>query len=476
MKTATKAIGIRRAFAALLIVTMASEALPAAASTFEVLNSGSTFTITRSGEGTNAAETVRYRTVSRSALADVHFIDGVGSLNFAAGELSKSVQITERSAAQIADPVFLYYQSDGATGSSRTYRFEVVDGGGFTLASADRAISYDSSKSVSSSTYATNTVTVANDEITVKYNGFEQGYHAVPLNSYFSSTVPKEYLVATHANLRILFDLQAAEAEDGYQYIQILINQTSSCDAPNRTDVSGGDPGYAYISRYMAGFEHRHGAVDGSFKNYTFPVVSAGDNSGATLPWNDRGNNIGDLCMQRFNTNCRAADGRLVVPAEIDSLGIRFTASGDGHDDWKAKSVVAHIQAVPSTPSLLNGANPAVTPSPVCKGSMVSVSLPFSEVVTVSSMPTLSTTWGNLPYVAGSGANVLTFAGPVTAAAGTPLQITGLSGAVRGLTGTAFNWSGSITVSGRSVESDSHAAPQRPRLPALHPIALPLVR
>ena len=73
--------------------------------------------------------------------------------------------------------------------------------------------------------------------------------------------------------------------------------------------------------------------------------------------------------------------------------------------------------------------------------------MPWLSTNTVSGTPTLSTTWGNLSYVAGSGANVLTFAGPVTASDGTPLQITGLSGAVRGLTGTAFTWSGSFTVS-----------------------------
>ena len=185
-------------------------AFTARASTFGVTGSTSgattTFTITRAD--TNAAERVNCRAVSRSALAGLHFImDGDGRLDFAAGERSKTILVTELSAAQIADPVFLYYESGGATGSSRTYRFEVVDAGGFLLASADRAISYDASKSVSSAAYATNSVAVTSGEITVKYNGFEQDYHAVPLNSYFSATVPKEYLVATHANLRMLFDL-----------------------------------------------------------------------------------------------------------------------------------------------------------------------------------------------------------------------------------------------------------------------------
>ena len=47
-----------------------------ATSSFTVTASGSTFTITRSGEGTNAAETVRYRTVSCSAFAGRHFVEG----------------------------------------------------------------------------------------------------------------------------------------------------------------------------------------------------------------------------------------------------------------------------------------------------------------------------------------------------------------------------------------------------------------
>ena len=58
----------------------------------------------------------------------------------------------------------------------------------------------------------------------------------------------------------------------------------------------------------------------------------------------------------------------------------------------------------------------------------MSVSLPFNEIVTVTGTPTLSTTWGDLSYVAGSGANVLTFAGAATAIAGTQLRLTGLSG------------------------------------------------
>ena len=314
--------------------------LPAAASTF---------TITRSGEGTDAAETVRCRAVSRSALAGLHFMGNVGRLDFAAGERSKSVSVPEYTAAQINDPRFTYYQSNGATGSSRTYLFEVTDDGGFPLASADRAISYAASNSVSSDAFATAALTVSSGEITVKDTGFAQAYHAVPLESYFSSSIPRDYLAASGANLHTLVDLQAAEVDDGYQYIQILADQTSSCDAPT-SGSNDGDPGTPRYSRYMAGFEHKHGGKDENFKNYTFPVVSTNDNCGATLPWSGQGTDVGNLVMQRFNTNCRAADGRLAVPSQISTLGLRFTASGSGNDDWVAKSVVARLQAVPSGP------------------------------------------------------------------------------------------------------------------------------
>ena len=144
---------IRAAWTAVFAMVAASAAIPARASTFSVTNSttGSTTTFTVTRSDTNAAETVCYRTESRTAFAGQHFMGGVGNLNFAAGDRTKSVQITERSAAQISNPVFLYYQNGGTTGSSRTCRFEIVDNAGFPLASADRTISYDSFKSVSSS-------------------------------------------------------------------------------------------------------------------------------------------------------------------------------------------------------------------------------------------------------------------------------------------------------------------------------------
>ena len=445
-----KRLVFRLSFAAALVC-----GANASASTFSVESSGNTFTVSRSGDGTNAAESVFCRTVSRSALAGVHFAGALDRLDFAAGDTSKTVSVAESTAAQVNDPRFTYYQSGGATGSSRAYRLEVVDAGGFVLAAADRSISYDASKSVSSSAFNANALTVSSGEITVTDRGFTQAYHAVPLGSYFSSSVPQDYLSASDARICMTLDFQAAEVSDGYQHVQILTNNTATCD----NSADGGNPGTPSLSCYLAGFEHEHGSKNTNYRKYSFPVTSAGSNCGAvSTPWSDLGNDIGNLCQQNFRSGTRAADGRLAVLPSISTLGIRFTASGSDNDDWKAKSVVARLQAVPAGPSLL--LNPVVSDSPVCKGTVATVSLSFNEIVTVTGTPTLSTTWGDLSYVAGSGANVLSFSGTVTAAPGTQLRLTGLSGGtVKGLTGTSFAWPGNLAVSGRTVGSLS--APPR---------------
>ena len=53
--------------AAMIAAVAASAILPTRASTFTVGGSGNTFTVSRSGAGVAAAETVRYRTVPLSA-------------------------------------------------------------------------------------------------------------------------------------------------------------------------------------------------------------------------------------------------------------------------------------------------------------------------------------------------------------------------------------------------------------------------
>lgn len=104
----------------------------AASSTFSVAGSGNQFIVSRSGEGTNYAETVRYRTVSLSAYAGQHYTANYGTLAFAAGQTTTNVSVTGSTPSNNA----YKYQ----TGASRSYRFEITDIGGFPITNAVRSI------------------------------------------------------------------------------------------------------------------------------------------------------------------------------------------------------------------------------------------------------------------------------------------------------------------------------------------------
>ena len=122
------------AFAAMIAIACAVLCSAAPASTFSVSNSGSTFTVTR--DSADASETVLYRTVSRTALEGVHFAGASGTLTFAAGVTNMQVAVSETPVDDVSLP------SRCQTGTTRTYRFEVLDDGGFRLAYTDREISF----------------------------------------------------------------------------------------------------------------------------------------------------------------------------------------------------------------------------------------------------------------------------------------------------------------------------------------------
>ena len=446
-----------KAIASLLAAVVLSAALPAQASVFSVTNSNNRFFVSRSDASTT--ETVYYRLVALSAYPGKHFAAQNPlqyHMTFPVNMRENSVDIQEYS-ADVIDRAFLYYLDNGETGSSRTYRFEVYNEDGVQLATANRTITYgDASLSVSRSVFDEKSVTVSSDEITVKDKGYGQAYHEVPLDAYFSG-VSKNYLMRTDSRLRMVVDLQAAEIDDGYQYIQVLANESSAYDS----GAEDGNPGSINRSCYMAGFSHYDEGTLPDFRKYTFPLVSAVNGCGKVeKAWNDsaHGNNTaGDLFNQRFKDGWRADDGRIAIPTEIrylNKLGIRFDASGGGDDDWKAKSVVARLQAVPVAPALLDDVEIAVTAAPVCKGSTLTISLPFNQIMTVSGTPYLCTSWGDLKYAAGSGSNVITFSDTVTAGAGTELVVSGISsgGSVESLTGALFQFLNNVSVGGRTLD------------------------
>ena len=425
----------------LTIAALAAGQSAWAASTWSVTSSTSagitTFTITRS-ESTSA-ETVRYRTVSLSAMEGQHFTAVSGSLAFSAGQTSKTVSVTERTATGM----FQYAAGSGSSGY-RQYRFEVLDANGFLLAYRTRSLevtrvkteatsgTYDLGNERNGTFYADNT-----GPLTIKDGGYDSNpvdalfkdnrYLDLPSTTFYDAST-QAYLVETRTELRMTLEFNAKESNDGYQYVQVLTDNTSTCDS----GAGDGDPGNIQLSRYMAGFEIKTGsAYTGDYKKFTFPVLTVGNNEGHTNPWG-YGTDF-PLSKQKFNpaqqwfsSSTRATDGKIILNTNFNTIVLRFDASGSGDDNWHVNNIYAHITAVDETaPAALNNYI-TVSPGPYNKGNDFYISVPFSEIVL--GRPTLSTSWGEATYSEGAGTNVLTFKGTITAVAGTTLSVTGYSG------------------------------------------------
>ena len=394
--------------------------------------SGSVTTFTISRTNTAVAETVKYRFVNLSAYAGQHYnvtkVNGAnssaltGEFTFAAGETGSRtiIQVTESAGSG----AYSYYKDN----TQRSYKLELTDAGGFYLTKNQRSFTTGTSVN-SSNVYAEQSVTVASGPVTITHDGFDQGYHAVSMSTYFSNAAPQAYLVAAGAELRMVVTLDEAEKDDGYQHIQLLVNKTTSFD----DNASEGNPGTPTNSHYLASFAHKPGSTLTTYASVCFPLTSATDNCSAVDPaWNfsPYNNTVGKLYTQKFKSGYRASDGKLIVAKKselngLSTVGIRFDASGDNADTWYAKNVTAKFTAVDETaPTVITY---SVAPGVHSKGNTVYVSVVFSEIVTTSSAK-LTSSWGDLAYVAGSGTNVLTFSRTIPASASSALSITGYSG------------------------------------------------
>ena len=418
-----------------------------------------TFRITRTA-GTSVTETVYYRTVSLGAIDGQHFTAMSGSLTFDAEHNTLSIVVEEKTPSTNA----YKYQTTG-----RSYRFEVLDVNGFELAGATRNLSTSGTQISSTNAFAVKDVTVNSGTITVKDENYAQAYHAVPVATYFNNAAPQNYFVTAGAELRMTLTFSAAEKDDGYQHLQILVNHPVQEGVTNWDEGAGDNqPGTMNYSSYLATFCHKGGSTYTTYADYSFPVTSLSDwtynSNNKQYAWTSLGNTVGDLRNQQFNTNCRASDdGRLVISTKaklssFSTVGIRFDASGDNDDTWYAQNTVAHIQAVDGTnPTLFNGTSGIiVSAGPYVKGSTFYVSVPFSEIVKVTGTPTLTNNWGTLSYTSGSGSNVLTFKGTITNNLGTALKVSGLSGTVTDLAGNSFTWTSSTKTFSAAVSSGTY--------------------
>jgi hypothetical protein len=413
--------------------------------TWSVTNEGNVFTITRS-ETTEQA-TVKYRTVSLSALAGKHFTEATGMLEFAVGESEKTVTVIE---AALGDIEAQYrYQ----TGLFRSYRFEVLNAGGSVVSHCERVIVYGTDYQIELEKFFKNVeVKAFSGPVTVDDVGYGTSpntYHSINIADYFSATAPQEYFAAIGTQLGMTFDFQAKEIEDGYQYLQILVDKTENYDSGNHD----GEVGELHYAQLLAGFGHDPGVVNTDYAYYSFPVGAAADiNFGChDMEWQRYKNTVGRLYTQRIKPGYQynyQLNTRMLADANLQTLGVRFDASGKHDDRWQVKDFKAHIQAIDNVnPTVIEG-DVKISAGPYNAGNTFYLSVPFSEIVYVKYTPTIVTTWGTLTYEAGAGTNVLTFKGEISYSldTSTPLTITGLSGRVHDMRGNPYKGTASIGV------------------------------
>lgn len=414
-------------------------------------NRYTTFTVTRTE--TTAAETVKYRTVSLTALAGKYFEEKTGDLEFAAGDASKTVVVHELD-PEGDDMIYHYWTYDV---NFRFYRFEVLNyTNGTELAHCDRHLTHGIEYNVDATALFQNKeITAFTEEKTVDdaASGYGQAKYVInPQESgYYASTdAPKAYLTMTGMKLAMTFDFQAKEKEDGYQYFQVLMDDETNYDSSN----GNGDVGEINYAHLLAGFGHDPGKKNTHYAKYSFPVPDAANIALGDYDdkWLRYGNTVGRLYSQKTRSGCwHEASGRLLADPSLQKIIVRFDASGKNDDTWYVKDLNVHIQAIDETKPTIIAGDVRLSPGPYAEGSTLYVSVPFSEIVVVptNKKPTISTNWGDLTYEMGSGTNVLVFKGQIGSGLNptAQLQITGLSGGpVRDLWGNPFIGDDAINV------------------------------
>ncbi len=423
------------------------------------------FTITRSGSSL-PQQTIKYRTVNLSAYAGIHYTAVSDTYTFPENITTFQVEVSE--SAQYTTAYAYHYQ----TGTTRSYRFEVLDVNGFELAHNDRSMTTGAQFST---TYLNNGVTdlvyfndngqiqsgSGNKYLDVSYSssnwtqvtdaGYSQGVHTVSTNSlYNSNSNLRTILNALSYKMYATVYFTQKEEHDGYQYIQIYTGNAGTYD--NVNDPNGGI-GTLTNSLYRACFILSYspsGSVMSDPHYQFFPhrynYVDKAAEIAANITHYEFDYNNSHLYEQKFiNSSYNSStSGSLVLLPTAENINIRFDAGGGGndHDEWDFKNLKVRLALVDETyPTPINIAGITVSAGPYVKGNTFYISVPFSEIVNTandSGYKKLVTSWGDATYVSGDGTNVITFKGTINANAGTTLAITSLQCNFKDLTGTFF--------------------------------------
>lgn len=427
-----------------------------------------TYTITRTEK--TYAQTVLYRTVGLSAYAGQNFIATSGSLAFTAGQASKTVTVTEK------NPANAYKYQNGST--NRSYKLEVTDRAGYLLAAYTRTMTNGTSFSaakvsksitnlvyfsgssytsdVNSSKYVDVSYTPSSSDVETSgtlsdYVLIDDSYDytkkaaTVSTSNLINSTgATAAYLNEQKYKIYATVCFTEKEKDDGYQYIQIIAgNSSASYDTGADPEGSVNDPSN---SVYKTCFELSDGsnAEGKQYFPHRYSYANKTAETSANIGITEFSQTNGHLWQQKFKSGYQATDsGSLIFDANTSYITTRFDAGGNDNDTWGYKDLFVRMALVDATNPTKSAIS--VNPGRHAKGNTVYVSVAFSEIVTFSNAPKLTTdnNWGTLYYLAGDGTNVLTFSGVIPQDATGNLNITGMNGFVKDLAGNFFE--GSIT-------------------------------
>ena len=419
---------------------------------------------------TSDAETVNFRFVSLTAVDGIHFASPTNHvLSFAAGESTADIPMIELPVAAVEQTAARYQ-----TGTSREYRFEVLDDEGCILVSAIRRIDYGSSYAVSdawlnqdvsnlvyfsSPAYDSFVKTFSTDMdsgkfqdqaylpstnwITVTDAGYSQAVHTVSTAGFYSRAgVAREYLSQIDAKLYATACFRAQDVDVGTHFIQILADNDSTYDGDDENGVIQNPPD---ISLFKACFELYQGnrlTNDNClvFLPHRYNYMKRGDEYDANL----RGYSEISYLRNTFYTNeFKSADlrasqtGALALSPVVTNINIRFDSAGPGSNDWKFKDLFVRMALGDArAPTLLQA---VVSAGPNLKYGEAVITLVFDEIVKASGT-VLKTTWGDFTAqeCATNRANAVPYVGYISAEAGTALAVTDFTGVLTDLAGNAF--------------------------------------
>ena len=404
----------------LLAATMFSSFADPDAFTVSV-SGGRVFTISRTDA--SAASYVDYFTQSGSAIAGINYEDVSGRLEFAQGETTKYVVVTQLDPTKTNDNKIDGYSYLIA---SRDFYFFIYNNNlalqrvAGSLQTGSILVSTSEKQLALSEDYIS-----CDDAMVLKYNN-------TPVESLFSESQLR-YFTYTNQTPKYKFnvELKTKEVNDGYYYIGIFLNGKYSDPWSNATsNAAVPTPTGTFSNLYNACWERGSDyGEEGTFLPIKFPVR----NNNTTFSvqrsvkgnvWNNTqywsmGNKSDYLYAQAYNSSyssiCSLSDGYFIINGS-DRIGIATNASGNGADCFAITQCVANVQLYDDVAPVVTGIY-MNTDHTYSSGERVYVSVRFNEMImSYSGTPTLKI--GNssytLTYVSGLKTNTLSFYADIT--------------------------------------------------------------